>query len=51
VEGIRVNRAVVGMTEELFKSIIRGVTPGAGVEFEHFSLLASEDEFSSQFAS
>jgi len=44
VEGIRVNRAAVGMTEVLSKSIIRGVTPGTGVELGAFH------EFFSQFA-
>jgi len=36
VESISVNRAVVRMTEVLFKSIIKGVTPGAGVELGAF---------------
>jgi len=35
VVGIRVNRTLVGMTEGLFKSNIRGVTPAAGIELGH----------------
>jgi len=39
VDNIGVNRTLVGMTELLFKSIIRGVTPGAGVELGVFLLI------------
>jgi len=39
VEDIRVNRAVVGKSELLFKSIIRGVTPRAGAKLGAFLLI------------